>query len=149
MNKILKISILVVICLIIILGVALLIGQCSKKPADSTTTTTTTSSTTSSTTGSNNPPVCTEHVDVNADYLCDVCGEELERPNDSTYVETNDKIYVITTQLNLRKNPGETGVASVAVQMDQELTRLGYYTSGTNNGWSKVVYFLVVQWLRV
>ncbi len=141
MNKILKISILVVICLIIVLSVALLIGQCSKKPADSTTTTTTTSSTTSSsTTGSNNPPVCTEHVDANTDYLCDACGAELERPNDSTYVETNDKIYVITTQLNLRKNPNETGVASVAVQMDEELTRLGHYTSGENNGWSKIVY---------
>ena len=141
MNKILKISILVVICLIIILGVALLIGQCSKKPADSTTTTTTTSSTTSSTTtGSNNPPVCTEHVDADTDYLCDVCGAELERPNDSTYVETNDEVYVISTVLNLRNNPNETGVATVAVQMDEEITRLGYYTSGANNGWSKVVY---------
>lgn len=149
MNKILRISIVVVICLIVILGVTLLVGQCSKKnPADTTTTTapttsSTTSPTTSSTTQPTTPPVdpeCTEHVDADTNYFCDVCGEELERPTESTYVETNDKVYVISTVLNLRNNPGETGVATVAVHMDDELTRLGYYTSGDNDGWSKIVY---------
>ena len=143
MNKILRISIVVVICLIVILGVALLIGQCSKKDIDDTTTTTTTAPTTSSTTQPPEPPVdpeCTEHVDADTNYDCDVCGEELDRPIESVYVETNDKVYVISTVLNLRNNPGETGVATVAVHMDDELTRLGYYTSGDNDGWSKIVY---------
>lgn len=144
MNKILRISIVVVICLIVILGVALLIGQCSKKDIDDTTTTTTTTTpTTSSTTQPPEPPVdpeCTEHVDADTNYVCDVCGEELDRPIESVYVETNDKVYVITTQLNLRNNPGETGVASIAAQMDEELTRLGYYTQGEFEGWSKVIY---------
>ena len=146
MNKILRISIVVVICLIVILGVALLIGQCSKKDVEDTTTTTTpttTAPTTSSTTQPTTPPVdpeCTEHVDADTNYVCDICGDELERPIESTYVETNDKVYVISTVLNLRKNPNETGVATVAAHMDEELTRLGYYTSGANNGWSKVVY---------
>ena len=147
MNKILRISIVVVICLIVILGAALLIGQCSKKDVEGTTTTPTTSSTTSPTTSSTTQPPepsvdpeCTEHVDADTNYVCDVCGEELDRPTESTYVETNDKVYVISTVLNLRKNPGETGVATVAVHMDDELTRLGYYTSGDNDCWSKIVY---------
>lgn len=140
MNKILRISILVVICLILILGVALLIGQCSKKDSDDTTTTTTTTpSTTKPTTPPN--PVCTNHVDNDTDYLCDNCGKELERPTpDPTFVETDDTVYVIPTELNLRNNPNETGVATVSVFMDSALTRMGYYTSGDNKDWSKVVY---------
>lgn len=131
MNRILRISILVVICLILILGIALLIGQCSKKDADDTTTTTT--STTNPTTKPTTPPepVCTDHVDTNPqDYICDNCGEELEIP------VTPQKVYVITSFLYLRSTPGETGVGAVSVTMDTELERIG----DDENGWSKVVY---------
>lgn len=142
MNRILKISILVVICLIVILGIALIIGQCSKDPEETTTTPQqTTSSTTSSTTGNGgeDDPTCTEHVDNNTDYICDNCGEELERPSD--FIETNDKIYIIAqNQLNLRKNPGDTSTATVSVITNTELDRIGYYATGENEGWSKVLY---------
>ncbi len=132
MNKILRISIVVVICLIVILGVALLIGQCSKKPEETTTTTPTTSTTSSTTSNTNNPLDCTEHVDADNNYVCDNCGEEIT----SSYTETNDKVYVIPAQLNLRKTPDATGTATASVFMDDELDRLGYYAEG----WSKVVY---------
>ncbi|MGM9632319.1 MAG: pectinesterase family protein, partial [Eubacteriales bacterium] len=36
------------------------------------------------------PPVCTEHVDENEDYLCDVCGAELERPEPPVCTEHVD-----------------------------------------------------------
>ena len=134
MNKILKISIVIVVCLIVILGAALLVGSCTKKDVDETTTApSTTAPTTSSTTQPTTPPVvdpeCTDHVDADTNYVCDVCGEELEKP-------TTEKVYVITTELNLRKNPNETGVATVSVTMDTELERIGT----DENGWSKVIY---------
>jgi hypothetical protein len=134
MNKILKITIAVVLCLIVILAVALLVSQCSKnKPEETTSTTSTTKPTTPP------PPVCTEHVDTNTDYLCDVCGKEIEKPVD-TLITTNDKVYVISTELNLRKTPNETGTASVSVKIDAELNRIGYYTEGENAGFSKILY---------
>ena len=118
MNKVFKISIIVVICLVVILGIAVLLGQYSDA-------------------GTTNPPSCTEHVDNDNNHLCDVCSESLES---TSFTETNDKVYVIPSQLNLRKNPGETGVATVAASMDDELTRIGYYVDGENAGWSKIVY---------
>lgn len=138
MNRILRISIVVVICLIVILGIALLIGQCSKTPEETTpTTSSTTSSTTSPTSGNggDGDPVCSEHVDNNNDYVCDVCQTQLEKPNDG-FIATNDKVYVITTQLNIRKTPDTNGNPIGSVLMDAELARIGYY----ENGWSKIVY---------
>lgn len=154
MNRILRISIVVVICLILILGVALLLGQCSKKNAEETTAapdvsttqpTTQPSTTQPSTTPTTPPdPVCTEHVDGDTDYFCDICGEELERPApDPVFTETNDKIYVITTELNVRSSPEvpenekdfyKNVVGSVFT--DAELERVGYY----DNGWSEIIY---------
>ena len=145
MNKVLKISIIVIVCLIVILAAALLISQCSNSGnGDKTTTTTTTSSTTKPTTSSTSSstsgnqggdPDCTEHVDANTDYVCDVCGEQLEKPDDG-FTATNDKVYVITSQLNIRKTPDTNGNPVGSVLMDEELTRLGYY----ENGWSKIIY---------
>lgn len=145
MNKVLKITIAVVLCLIVILAVVLLVSQCSnnKTPEESSSSTTTP------------PPACTSHVDANTDYLCDNCGAELEKPSCTEHVDANhdlicdnegctavvsDKIYVITTELNLRKHPNETGVATVSAKMDDELTRIAYYTEGEYAGWSKVLY---------
>ena len=133
MNKVLKITIAVVLCLIVILAVALLVSQCGKNKPETTTTTTTTTTTPP-------PPACTEHVDNNTDYLCDNCGAELEKPPVDTLITTNDKVYVISTELNLRKTPTETGVASVSAKRDDELARIGYYTEGENAGLSKVLY---------
>ena len=145
MNKVLKISIIVIVCLIVILAAALLISQCSNNGnGDKTTTTTTTSSTTKPTTSSTSSstsgnqggdPDCTEHVDANTDYVCDVCGEQLEKPDDG-FTATNDKVYVITSQLNIRKTPDTNGNPVGSVLMDEEITRLGYY----ENGWSKIIY---------
>ena len=145
MNKVLKISIIVIVCLIVILAAALLISQCSNNGnGDKTTTTTTTSSTTKPTTSSTSSstsgnqggdPDCTEHVDANTDYVCDVCGEQLEKPDDG-FTATNDKVYVITSQLNIRKTPDTNGNPVGSVLMDEELTRLGYH----ENGWSKIIY---------
>lgn len=184
MNRILKISIVIVICLILILGAALLLGKCKENKEGKTTAPTTPPSPPACTehvdadgnsacdvcgaTITVNPPVCTEHVDadnnsacdvcgttitvtpptctehVDADenYICDVCGDELERPTnpENDYVETNDKVYVISSMLNLRKTPNETGVATVSVTMDTELERLGFYATGANAGLSKVTY---------
>ena len=134
MNKVLKITIAVVLCLIVILAVALLVSQCGKNKAENTTTTPTTTTTTPP------PPACTEHVDNNTDYLCDNCGAELEKPPVDTLITTNDKVYVISDWLNLRKTPTETGVASVSAKRDDELSRIGYYTEGENAGLSKVLY---------
>ena len=133
MNKVLKITIAVVLCLIVILAVALLVSQCGKNKPETTTTTTTTTTTPP-------PPACTEHVDNNTDYLCDNCGAELEKPPVDTLITTNDKVYVISTELNLRKTPTETGVASASAKRDDELSRIGYYTEGENAGLSKVLY---------
>ena len=145
MNKILRISIVVVICLIVILAVALIIGQCSA-PAEEETTTTTPTTTTTTTTTTEKPttppaPECTEHVDNNNDYICDVCEKELEKPTvDAGLTVTNDKVYVLSSKLNLRKTPDETGVATVSVNMDTELERIGYYATGDNEGLSKITY---------
>lgn len=152
MNKILKIAIIVVLCLIVILTVALVaINNEGKKTTTTTTTTTTTKQD------------CTEHKDDNTDYLCDVCGAELEKPNPpctehkdengdkvcdvcnepmpdidhGNYTATNDTVYVITDHLSIRTSPEVAEDNAVAwVDADAELTRLGYYA----NGWSKISY---------
>ncbi len=181
MNKILRISIVVVICLIVILAIALIIGQCSNtENEDTTPSTPETPVCTEHVDADNNntcdvcgeaipvvppvctehvdadnnnacdvcgeampvvPPVCTEHVDADNNNVCDVCGEELENSSvDAEFTETNDKVYVISEMLNLRKTPDETGTATVAVVRDTELERLGYYATGENAGLSKITY---------
>ena len=142
MNKILKISIAVVLCLIVILVAVLVFSQCSNNGNDDTTTTTTTpttQSTTSSSSTSGNQggdnPVCDEHVDANTDYVCDHCGEQLENPN-GDYTETNDVVYVISAELNIRKTPDADGAPIASAFRDEQLVRLGYYA----NGWSKILY---------
>lgn len=148
MNRILRISIVVVICLILILGVALLVGKCSNKDEEETTappvqSTEPSTQPTTSTTTPTTPPECT-HVDADGNYVCDNCQAELERPNpDPVYTEAPGKVYVITTELNVRSSPevpekDEDFYKNVvgSVKMDAELERLGYY----DNGWSAVIY---------
>ena len=169
MNKILKITIAVVLCLIVILAVVLLATQCSSNsnsPENSTapTTSTTTSSTPTPTTpvvpectehvdGNNDyicdnceaqleKPSCTEHVDANNDYICDNCEAQLERPTVDVFVETNDKVYVITESLNIRSSASADSNDNKVgwAQTDNELERIGYYSEGANAGWSKIRY---------
>ena len=160
MNKVLKITIAVVLCLIVILAVALLVSQCGKNKAENTTTTPTTTTTTPP------PPACTEHVDNNTDYLCDNCGAELEKPtctehvdsnNDyicdvcetelekpvaDVFVETNDKVYVISSSLKVRSTPKTNSDDNVVdwASTDEEFERIGYYSAGENAGMSKILY---------
>lgn len=134
MNKALKIIIVIVICLILILAATLIFSQCSKNEADPTTTTKP-STTTTPKVDPDPTPECTTHIDANTDYICDVCQAQLEKPNDG-FTATNDKVYVISTELNVRKTPDTTGNPVGSVLMDQELDRLGYY----DNGWSKILY---------
>ena len=164
MNKILKITIAVVLCLIVILAVVLLATQCSSNNTPEGTSTPPASTTPTPTTPVT--PECTEHVDANADYICDTCGAELEKPactehidgnNDyicdnceaqlerptvDTFVETNDKVYVITTSINIRSSINTDSDDNVVgwAQTDNELERIGYYSEGANAGWSKIRY---------
>ena len=153
MNKALKISIIVVICLIVVLGVALIITQCSAEeptptgttpvqttpvqttPAETTPSVTTPSQTTpSETTPSETTPSQTNPSD-----------DPSNDPSDDpiTYTETHDMVYVITVELNVRSTPeipeGEENFYSNVVGsvfMDNELKRVGYYS----NGWSKIIH---------
>ena len=133
MNKVLKIIIVIVICLILILAATLIFSQCSNNDVDQTTTSSSTTTTPKVDPDPN--PECTTHIDANTDYLCDNCGAQLEKPEEG-FTATNDKVYVITTQLNVRKTPDTNGNPVGSVLMDTELTRLGYY----ENGWSKIIY---------
>lgn len=103
MNKILKIAIIVVLCLIVILTITLFACQNDggKTTTTTTPTTTTTKPTTSSTTTttSNNgdgdidpdlDPECTEHVDENKDYVCDKCEATLEKPACTEHKDENE-----------------------------------------------------------
>ena len=67
MNKILKIAIIVVLCLIVILTITLFACQNSGNPSDT----------------------CTEHKDENKDYICDVCKAELEKPACTEHKDEN------------------------------------------------------------
>ena len=134
MNKVLKITILVVLCLIVILSIALIIGSCNRnqKAPDVTTTTTTTTTTTGGANPDPDPtPDCT-HVDANFDELCDNCGQAVE-----SFTPVNDKVYVITSELNVRKTPEvpEETYSNVfgSVYMNNELNRTGY-----NETWTRI-----------
>ena len=132
MNKILKISIVVVLCLIVILAVALIFTQCSdKNPPDETTTTTTTTTPTTTTT-TKPTPSCT-HIDADYDGLCDLCGTEVE----NLFTLANDVVYVITSELNVRKTPTvpDDNYSNVfcSKKMDDELKRTGY-----NDTWTRI-----------
>ena len=67
MNKALKISIVVVLCLIVILTITLFACQ-----------------------GGNDPQNCTEHKDTDKNYICDVCKAELEKPACTDHKDTNN-----------------------------------------------------------
>lgn len=138
MNKALRISIVVVICLIVILGVALLISQCSGKEPDPTETTpsqTTPSQTTpSQTTPSQTTPSQTTPSETTPTKDPDVDPDD---PTPDNFTETNDKVYVISAELNVRSSASVTDDNLVgSVVMDTELTRLGTLDSG----WSKIEY---------
>jgi hypothetical protein len=131
MNKVLKISIIVVLCLIVILAVTLILTQCqSKKPPEETTTTTTTTPTTTTTT---KPPVSCTHVDADYNGICDLCEEEVE----SIFTPVDDVVYVIATELNVRKTPEvpEDVYSNVfcSKYMNDELKRTGY-----NADWTRI-----------
>lgn len=133
MNKVLKISIIVVLCLIVILAVTLIITQCSgneQLPNESSTTTTTTTPTTSSTTKPT--PDCT-HADADYDGLCDLCGAEVE----NYFSFADDVVYVISTEVNIRKTPTvpDDNYSNVfcSKYMDDELKRTGY-----NDDWTRI-----------
>lgn len=141
MNKVLKISIIVVLCLIVILAVTLIVTQCNKAPENTTTTPTTTTttkpqdSTTSSTNNGTdvNPPEDCTHIDADYNELCDLCGKALE----SAFTPANDVVYVISSELNVRKTPEvpEDNYSNVfcSKYMDDELKRTGY-----NDTWTRI-----------
>ena len=138
MNKALRISIVVVICLIVILAVALLISQCSSKDPEDTTTTTTTEPTTTTTTvpSETTPSETTPSETTPSD-------DPVVDPEPDNFTETNDKVYVTTTKLNIRSSAeipdGEANFYKNVVgtvDMDAELERIGY----DSNGWSKIRY---------
>ena len=133
MNKVLKISIIVVLCLIVILSVTLIITQCSGQGATPEETTTTTTATTTTTTTTTKPsPTCT-HADADYDGLCDHCGAEVE----NYFSFADDTVYVITSELNVRKTPEvpEETYSNVfgSVYMNNELNRTGY-----NETWTRI-----------
>ena len=161
MNKVLKIAIVVVLCLIVILTITLFAFNGNNGQGGSSTSSSTTSSTT---TGGGNPectehidanedkvcdtcgepiedkqPECTEHIDENEDNLCDTCGAEIEASTgDMEFTKVEDKVYVITTELNLRTSPNadtDDNKANISVHMDDVLWRTGY-----NAEWTRVSY---------
>ena len=168
MNKILKITIAVVLCLIVILAVVLLATQCSSNNPTESTTTPTTSTTTSTTPTPTTPvtpectehvdanndyicdaceaelekPECTEHIDADADYICDNCEAQLERPTVDVFVETNDKIYVFSDTLVIRSSLDTNTDDNIIAwaRTDDMLERIGYYSEGPNTGMSKILY---------
>ncbi len=131
MNKALRISIVVVICLIVILAVALLISQCSSKDPEDTTTTTTTEPTTTTTTvpSETTPSETTPSETTPSD-------DPVVDPEPDNFTETNDKVYVISDKLNIRASASADAEILASVDMDTELSRLGYL----DNGWSKIEY---------
>ena len=161
MNKVLKIAIVVVLCLIVILTITLFAFNGNNNQGGSTTSSTTTSSTTGGgkpdctehvdanedkvcdTCGDpiedTTPPACTEHIDENEDTLCDNCGTEIKTPVvDIDFTRVEDKVYVITTELNLRTSPNadtDDNKANISVHMDDVLWRTGY-----NAEWTRVSY---------
>ena len=159
MNKVLKIAIVVVLCLIVILTITLFAFNGNNNQGGSTTSSTTTSSTTGGgkpdctehvdanedkvcdTCGDpiedTTPPACTEHTDEDNNNLCDTCGTEIQSSStEDGFTATNDKVYVITDGLHLRPTPSASETALGWVTQDTELERIGYYA----NGWSKVLY---------
>lgn len=131
MNKALRISIVVVICLIVILAVALLISQCSSKDPEDTTTTTTTEPTTTTTTvpSETTPSETTPSETTPSD-------DPVVDPEPDNFTETNDKVYVISDKLNIRASASADAEILASVDMDTQLSRLGYL----DNGWSKIEY---------
>ena len=134
MNKVLKITIAVVLCLIVILSVALIVSQCKgkKNPDTPTTTTTTTTTSTTKPNGGDPEPDCS-HVDADYNSVCDKCGDTIE----GIFTPTNDTVYVISTELNVRKTPEvpEDNYSNVfcSKHMDDELHRTGY-----NDNWTRI-----------
>ncbi len=153
MNKVLKISIVVVLCLIVVLMVTLFACNNNGGGDDKKTTTTTTTTT-------KKPEPCTEHVDENTDGVCDVCGEPMPKepcsehvdededgkcdvcgedmpvvaPSD--FVEVNDTVYVVATELNVRTSPSadDDKNLSGSVKYGDALTRTGY----NEDGWTRI-----------
>ena len=90
MNKVLKIAIIVVLCLIVILTITLF--ACNPDTNKECT----------EHVDKNNDYICdvcekelekpcTQHIDENTDYLCDVCGAEIDRPNPPACTEHKDE----------------------------------------------------------
>ena len=135
MNKILRISIIVVICLIVILAVALLISQCSSNdPADTTAPSTTEPSSTNTTPSATTPSETTPSETTPSETT--PSDDPVVDPEPDDFTETNDKVYVISDELNIRVSASAEANILASVAMDTELTRLGYL----DNGWSKIEY---------
>lgn len=152
MNKILKISIVVVLCLIVVLMITLFAcNQTGGNGDDKTTTTTTTTTTTK------NPEPCTEHVDADADGKCDECGEDMPKApctehvdadNDgkcdecgveiptSDFTEANDTVYVIALELNIRTSPNADKSDNIksSAKYGETLKRTGF----SEDGWTRI-----------
>lgn len=153
MNKVLKISIVIVLCLIVVLMITLFACNNSGGGDDKTTTTTTTTTT-------KKPETCVEHVDENSDGVCDVCGEPMpKKPCDehvdedkdgkcdvcgedmpvaapSDFVEVNDTVYVVATELNIRTSPSadDDKNLSGSAKYGEALARTGY----NEDGWTRI-----------
>lgn len=154
MNKILKISIVVVLCLIVVLMITLF--ACNQTGGnngdDKTTTTTTTTKKPEPCTehvdtdsdgkcdvcGTDMPKAsCTEHVDADDDGKCDKCGEEMPKaPVSSDFTEANDTVYVIAGELNVRTSPNADDSDNIksSVKYGAVLTRTGY----SEDGWTRI-----------
>lgn len=154
MNKILKISIVVVLCLIVVLMITLF--ACNQTGGnngdDKTTTTTTTTKKPEPCTehvdtdddgkcdvcGTDMPKAsCTEHVDADDDGKCDKCGEEMPKtPVSSDFTEANDTVYVIAGALNVRTSPNadDSDNIKTSVKYGEALKRTGF----SEDGWTRI-----------
>lgn len=154
MNKVLKISIVIVLCLIVVLMITLFACNSNGGGDDKKTTTTTTTTTTKKpepcvvhmdedadgvcdVCGEPMPKEpCDEHVDEDEDGKCDVCGEDMPVAAPSDFVEVNDTVYVIAGELNVRTSPNAEDSDNIksSVKYGAVLTRTGY----SEDGWTRI-----------
>lgn len=151
-NKILKIAIIAVLCIILVLAIVLF--ACSPDDDGKTTTTTTTT-----TTKNPEPTPCEKHTDADKDGKCDVCGEIIEDctshvdsdgdgkcdkcgaavssapvTDDKGFTEASGTVYVTSVELNIRTSPeiSSDNLYSSAKYSDA-LTR-----TGENGKWTRI-----------
>ena len=139
MNKVLKIAIIVVLCLIVILTITLFAcdpgsgndctehidadsnGKCDVCGAD---------------VPKPQPPVCTEHKDEDGDEKCDICNADVPKhqpPVTDGFTNADGTVYVISIELNVRTSPEIGDNEHSAVVYGTALTRTGY-----NDKWTRI-----------